>query len=490
MTHTKDEALKLALDGQRHLVEILAENWRVWPAQKAVEQTCLGDVYCSTKGRDLMFGNHEIAVDQDSAVVTKEMWSTMRQTLAAQPAPTVQEPVKFEIGGRYNWKGQQERLIYMGYNFSGNGRWHQFAKVEDPKKVWCEVQPEDLSSFESTPPAQPAPTVQEPVPWSQALESVWAEPDDTPPAAQQDHEPENEPFVSLASVQEPVATDWERIARVQDAKLRAMCNDPTAFEQLCEIMDRYEALRPTPPAQPAPVREDWGPGPHEVHSLPAPVQEPVAWTVSGTITDWSKDFSAYQTKHYTRPVYTPPAAPVQEPVNQRAHEIALRQWEHWKQYALELQEKLVKYEGGAPMVLNTTPPAAQQEPVEFEDWHSANYVQPLEKYGDSYKNMHVRNRWQGWLGAKSTPPAAQPAPVPLTDEQIYAIGKELGMKCRLGGNPNIDLDYARAIEAKVFEKNGAIGVVMPDALNPKDENPAYAAGWNDCRAEMLKGMKP
>ena len=36
--------------------------------------------------------------------------------------------------------------------------------------------------------------------------------------------------------------------------------------------------------------------------------EPVAWTVSGKITDWSKDFSAYQTKHYTRPVYTPPAA--------------------------------------------------------------------------------------------------------------------------------------------------------------------------------------
>jgi hypothetical protein len=40
----------------------------------------------------------------------------------------------------------------------------------------------------------------------------------------------------------------------------------------------------------------------------APVQEPVAWTVSGKITDWSKDFSAYQTKHYTRPVYTPSQA--------------------------------------------------------------------------------------------------------------------------------------------------------------------------------------
>jgi hypothetical protein len=36
---------------------------------------------------------------------------------------------------------------------------------------------------------------------------------------------------------------------------------------------------------------------------------------------------------------------------------------------------------------------------------------------------------------------------PLTDEQIFSIGKELGLKCRLGGNPNIDIDYVRAIEA-------------------------------------------
>jgi hypothetical protein len=36
---------------------------------------------------------------------------------------------------------------------------------------------------------------------------------------------------------------------------------------------------------------------------------------------------------------------------------------------------------------------------------------------------------------------------PLTDDQIMKIGRELGMKCRLGGNQNIDFDYARAIEA-------------------------------------------
>ena len=58
----------------------------------------------------------------------------------------------------------------------------------------------------------------------------------------------------------------------------------------------------------------------------------------------------------------PALAEQQEPVNQRAHEMALRQWDHWTQYALELQEKLVKYEGGAPMVLNTSPPA-QRKPL-------------------------------------------------------------------------------------------------------------------------------
>jgi hypothetical protein len=30
---------------------------------------------------------------------------------------------------------------------------------------------------------------------------------------------------------------------------------------------------------------------------------------------------------------------------------------------------------------------------------------------------------------------------------------------------------------------------VPDALNPKDENPAYAAGWNDCRQAMMEMMK-
>lgn len=55
-----------------------------------------------------------------------------------------------QLGGKYNWKGQPERLVYLGCNWSGNGYWHQFAKVEAPTVVWCEVKTSDLLSFEET----------------------------------------------------------------------------------------------------------------------------------------------------------------------------------------------------------------------------------------------------------------------------------------------------------------------------------------------------
>jgi hypothetical protein len=37
---------------------------------------------------------------------------------------------------------------------------------------------------------------------------------------------------------------------------------------------------------------------------------------------------------------------------ERRLRLAMRQWDTWKAYALELQSRLVKYEGGSPMVLN------------------------------------------------------------------------------------------------------------------------------------------
>ena len=49
-------------------------------------------------------------------------------------------------GGKYNWKGQPERLEYLGKK----GSWHQFALTSNLRKVWCEVLDEDLESFEET----------------------------------------------------------------------------------------------------------------------------------------------------------------------------------------------------------------------------------------------------------------------------------------------------------------------------------------------------
>jgi hypothetical protein len=54
------------------------------------------------------------------------------------------------IGGKYNWVGQPERLIYMGLCEPRNGHWHQFAKIEEPTVVWCEVLNADLCKLEET----------------------------------------------------------------------------------------------------------------------------------------------------------------------------------------------------------------------------------------------------------------------------------------------------------------------------------------------------
>ena len=89
-----------------------------------------------------------------------------------------------------------------------------------------------------------------------------------------------------------------------------------------------------------------------------------------------------------------------------------------------------------------------------------------------------------WVPIYTTPPAAQRPWTGLTDADIEIIAPDV-----YGSFHYDDYKFARAIEAKIFEKNGAMAVVIPDALNTKDENPAYAAGWNDCRAEMLKEKK-
>jgi hypothetical protein len=57
--------------------------------------------------------------------------------------------MKLVIGGKYNWRNQDERLVYLGKALS-NGWWHQFALVDSPDNVWCEVRDSELEFFEET----------------------------------------------------------------------------------------------------------------------------------------------------------------------------------------------------------------------------------------------------------------------------------------------------------------------------------------------------
>jgi hypothetical protein len=55
-----------------------------------------------------------------------------------------------KIRDKYNWINQPERLIFLGRNWSGNGYWNQFSKVESPTVIWCEVLDSDLHMLEET----------------------------------------------------------------------------------------------------------------------------------------------------------------------------------------------------------------------------------------------------------------------------------------------------------------------------------------------------
>lgn len=74
------------------------------------------------------------------------------------------------IGGKYNWKNQPEKLVYLGKK----GAWHQFAKVNEPGNIWCEVLGADLRMLEETKPAAVKDAVggDEPVAW-RVKRSFW-----------------------------------------------------------------------------------------------------------------------------------------------------------------------------------------------------------------------------------------------------------------------------------------------------------------------------
>jgi hypothetical protein len=56
-----------------------------------------------------------------------------------------------QVGCHYKFKHEEDLsklLVYVGYNWSGNGRWHQFELKSERGKVWCEITDNDLRMIE------------------------------------------------------------------------------------------------------------------------------------------------------------------------------------------------------------------------------------------------------------------------------------------------------------------------------------------------------
>jgi hypothetical protein len=185
-------------------------------------------------------------------------------------------------------------------------------------------------------------------------------------------------------------------------------------------------------------------------ALAAPVQEPVQEPVGRTdqqIVDQTEKLAVWLLSWcFNRRPET------DTPMRESAHPMAQRCWSA----ACHIQEMLTATDpenSVAELEVDTTPPAAQpapeQEPVAWA-WR----ISPNADHWQFSDEPHPEaTRKRPLVFGDTTPPAAQRQWVGLTPEEVLAIGKELGLKCKLGGNPNIDFDYAEAIEAKLKEKN-------------------------------------
>lgn len=134
-----DEIEKLT----REINSRLADLRKVTPDKDTAIRALLKSI---TRGLQL------VSADGVDVKVQPNTWEIFacRQTFLTVPNPEGPPPRPFAIGDRCNWISQPERLIFLGRNWSGNGFWNQFAKVESPYEVWCEVPDEDLHSIELT----------------------------------------------------------------------------------------------------------------------------------------------------------------------------------------------------------------------------------------------------------------------------------------------------------------------------------------------------
>jgi hypothetical protein len=180
-----------------------------------------------------------------------------------------------------------------------------------------------------------------------------------------------------------------------------------------------------------PVREDWGPGPHEVHSLPpaAPVQDNDAH-YKGVVEGVQKLFDNKRAQQ----------APVQEPVVFYRCNGCGHAYEQVHPTSCDCMEA-----GGFDRVeYYTTPPAAQPAPVEpFEYWNAVEGWVKIDEVREHFDSVGCGTIYKTSGDGRVPLTAAQRQWVGLTDEE----------RDDLLDNYITAEGRARAIEAKLKEKN-------------------------------------
>ena len=129
---------------------------------------------------------------------------------------------------------------------------------------------------------------------------------------------------------------------------------------------------------------------------------------------------------------------------------------------------------------------AQPAPVPVE-WMEMVAVNLLREGVNKHKARELAEHFYSFA------PAAQPAPVQKrTNYAVHLhhcnIGECEGV-CKYGDDDCPALEHAD-MKAKWDRPTPPAQPAVPDAFGTREgEHPQYIQGWNDCRSEMLKGMK-
>jgi hypothetical protein len=255
-------------------------------------------------------------------------------------------------------------------------------------------------------------------------------------SARQEHEPENEPFVSLASVQE--RTDYEvHLNHCNIGECEGVCkylDDDCPALKHADMKAKWD--RPTPPA--------------------APVQD-LPFGVGGGLVAIKTLLSRDPCVHANT--------------------------------AIEMIDAILKEH-----------PAAQHEPenepyVSLASVQPVQATMKLESSGPGHgpaPNQKLSVRHVSLIDAGKTPPAAPVQPV-QEPEIVQRVKRYAGQTMRTARNPNITarecIELANWIVANTTPPPAQPAV--PDAMTSADiqEHIEYVAGWNDCRQAMMEMMK-